>query len=43
MMQKIFAAATMLILIGLGLPACTTTHGSSTAPAATTDQSGGGY
>jgi len=42
MMQKFFSAATMLILIGLGLSACTT-QGSSTAPAATTDQSGGGY
>jgi hypothetical protein len=43
MIAKTFTAAALLVLTALGLSACTTAQGSASPPAATSQQSGGGY
>jgi hypothetical protein len=42
-MFKAITAATLLVLLALGMSACTTAQGNATAPSVSTGQSGGGY
>ena len=43
MLLKTIASAALLAVVCLGVSACTTAQGNSTAPSTTTGQTGGGY